>query len=268
MKSLTDLVKFIAGVSEEKQAKTSKKTKSKASNKTFTTKRKTTKSTSNTKTKKGISDRAAKHLSDSIENSGIDLKKELLEELIAKGKKNNAISYEEVIDFSDKNDLSEKETNQLLGIFEKENIELVMQEELDTGNNADSDLTEKEDEFSRAQNIKAKISTSLDFEEEDEIANRHDHFSANDDRQRSRRPGEQVRVEARRKASNTETPAREKSFSGDFRFHRRNYIVKQSFRQMRVLGPHRRVVMPKKWQCLMLHPSEPLNAKYHGIYPF
>jgi len=162
VKRLTDLVKFITGAAEEEQVKKSKKPSS--------LKGKTVKASSKAKvkTKKTSSDAIHKHVSDSIENSGLDLKKELLEELILKGKKNNVLSYEEVIEFSDKNDLSEKGTNQLLGIFEKENIELVMQEELDTGNNADGDLTEKEDEFSRVQNIKAKISTSLDFDEEDE----------------------------------------------------------------------------------------------------
>lgn len=167
MKTLSKLVQLIAGVSDEDKKKSTKKTPTASTAK----KRKTTKASTaskNTKAKKGISASAAKHLSDSIENSGIDLKKELLEELIEKGKRNNAISYEEVIEFSDKNDLSEKDTNQLLRIFEKENIELVMQEELDTADTGNEDLSEKEDEFSRAQNLKAKISSSLEFDDDDE----------------------------------------------------------------------------------------------------
>ena len=158
MKRLADLVKLITGVSDEKPKKDVKKPTPK--------KRKTTKSS--TKTKKGLSVSEVKQISESIESSGLDLKKELLEELIERGKKNNALSYEEVIEFGDKNDLSEKETNQLLCIFEKENIELVMQEELDSGDSVESDLTEKEDEFSRAQNLKAKIGSSIEFEDDED----------------------------------------------------------------------------------------------------
>ena len=160
MKRLADLVRLITGTPEKKK-------KSKEPMKTTaTTRRKSTKATTS-KSKKTTSS-SSKQTSSHIEASGLDLKKELLEELIEKGKRNNVLSYEEVIEFSEKNDLSEKETNQLLRIFEKENIELIMQEELDSGDTADADLTEKEDEFSRSQNLKAKISTSLDFDEDED----------------------------------------------------------------------------------------------------
>jgi len=158
MKKLADLVKLIAGVSNEKPKKESTKTTPK--------KRKSTKAS--TKIKSGLSASAVKQISESIESSGLDLKKEILEELIEKGKKSNALSYEEVIEFSDKNDLSEKETNQLLRIFEKENIELVMQEELSSSDNTEGDLTERDDEFSRVQNLKAKIGSSLEFDDNED----------------------------------------------------------------------------------------------------
>src|SRR5476649_169010 len=62
----------------------------------------------------------------------LDLKKDLIEEFIEKGKRNAVITYEEVIEFCDKNNLVEQETNELLRTLEKENIELITQEELET----------------------------------------------------------------------------------------------------------------------------------------
>ena len=55
--------------------------------------------------------------------TSLDLKKELINELIEEGKKNSSLTYEEVIEFGDKNHLSEKETNALLVRIEKEHIE-------------------------------------------------------------------------------------------------------------------------------------------------
>ncbi len=68
------------------------------------------------------------------ESSGVkksETKVELLEDLLEKGKKNGVIAYEEVIEFGEKNQFTEQEVNDLLRLFEKEHIELVMQEELE-----------------------------------------------------------------------------------------------------------------------------------------
>ena len=64
--------------------------------------------------------------------SDLDHKKELTEEFIEKGKRNNFLTYEEIIEFGDKNHLAEQETNDLLRTLEKENIELITQEELES----------------------------------------------------------------------------------------------------------------------------------------
>jgi len=103
--------------------------------------------------------------------TGVDLKKELIEELLEKGRKGGALSYEEVIEFGEKNHLSEVETNDLLKTFEREHIELVMAEELE-GDQGDIDALGQEDEPSRVH-IKAKLETSLDlhgdqFEDEED----------------------------------------------------------------------------------------------------
>lgn len=155
MKSLAHLVKLITGITKKSKKNMKKTTKKTATKKIVS------------KAKKTLTAKETQHINESIESSGLDLKKELLEELIEKGKRNNAISYEEVIEFSDKNDLSEKETNQLLRIFEKENIDLVMQEELDSGDGAEDELGDKEDAFSRVQNLKS-IGSSLAFEDDED----------------------------------------------------------------------------------------------------
>lgn len=102
---------------------------------------------------------------------GIDLKKEIIDEFIEKGKKGGVVTYEELIEFGDKNHLSEFETNEILKTFEREHVELVTQEELDKAQGEIDDFQEEE-EIS-GTNIKSKIDTSLDlhadqFEEEDE----------------------------------------------------------------------------------------------------
>jgi RNA polymerase primary sigma factor len=50
--------------------------------------------------------------------------------LLEKGKRNGVLSYEEVIGFTRKHKLLEEEVNELLHLFEKENIDLISEEEL------------------------------------------------------------------------------------------------------------------------------------------
>lgn len=95
----------------------------------------------------------------------LDLKKDLIEEFIEKGKRNAVITYEEVIEFCDKNHLVEQETNELLRTLEKENIELITQEELETSHR-DLDEFEGEESSDRGANIKTKLETSLDLQSE------------------------------------------------------------------------------------------------------
>lgn len=88
--------------------------------------------------------------------------KEVVEEFIEKAKRGGILTYEEVIEFSDKNHLAEQETNDLLRLLEKENVELVTQEELETSH-ADIDAFEGEEAVDRSSNIKAKIESSLEI---------------------------------------------------------------------------------------------------------
>jgi RNA polymerase primary sigma factor len=93
------------------------------------------------------------------------LKKTLLEEFVESAKKNNILSYEEVIEFSDKTRLSESEANALLRQLEKENVELVMQEELE-GKHESTDDIEKDESETPQMHLKERFETSLSSDEE------------------------------------------------------------------------------------------------------
>ena len=53
--------------------------------------------------------------------------------LIEKGKNEGVLSYEELLAFTSKNKLGEEDTNELVSMFEKENIDFIMQDELEGG---------------------------------------------------------------------------------------------------------------------------------------
>lgn len=93
----------------------------------------------------------------------LDLKKEHIEEFIEKGKKNNFLTYEEVIEFADKNHLLEAETNELLRSLERENVELITQEELEGAQESLNDFERDEALLRGSGDLKAKLETSLDY---------------------------------------------------------------------------------------------------------
>ncbi len=101
--------------------------------------------------------------------TNIDLHKEIIEEFIEKCKLSGLLSYEELIAFSDKNNVTDAEVTDILRILEKENVELITQEEMET-----EDL--KKDEFEEIEPSRLKLKSKIDtfgiesgeFEEEEE----------------------------------------------------------------------------------------------------
>jgi RNA polymerase primary sigma factor len=101
--------------------------------------------------------------------TSIDLHKEIIEEFIEKCKLSGLLSYEELIAFSDKNNVTDAEVTDILRILEKENVELITQEELES-----EDL--KKDEFEEVEPSRLKLKSKFDtfgiesgeFEEEEE----------------------------------------------------------------------------------------------------
>lgn len=100
----------------------------------------------------------------------LDLKGELINEMIEKGRKAGLLTYEELIEFGERNALNEAETNDILRRLEKEHIDVVMQEELEAGEGLD-EFAHEEDELSPVD-LKSRLESSIDlhgeFEEEGE----------------------------------------------------------------------------------------------------
>lgn len=92
--------------------------------------------------------------------------------LIEKGKCDGVLSYEELILFTTKHKIGEEETNELLGILEKENIDLIMQEELETGGGEADVFLEQHEvaSFPMTKDLKSSLERTeySGFEEESE----------------------------------------------------------------------------------------------------
>ena len=92
-----------------------------------------------------------------------DFKRELVDALIEKGREGGNLTYEEVIAFNERNQLTEKETTDLFKALEREHIELLMEEELH-GQPSDLHDIEKDDLGNQAV-IKEKLATSLQVDD-------------------------------------------------------------------------------------------------------
>lgn len=102
----------------------------------------------------------------SKKQEGIDLKQEIIEGLLERGRKSGVFSYEELMDFTDRNHLTEAETGDLLKLFERENIELVMHDELESHVSDLADF-EKEEAAAAPLDFKTHLEDSLEGEEEE-----------------------------------------------------------------------------------------------------
>jgi RNA polymerase primary sigma factor len=90
-----------------------------------------------------------------------DVKQEIFRSIIEKGQRSGALTYEELIEFSHRYQLAEKDTSDLLRLLEKEGIELIMEEELES---ASIDFGKDED-ADKLGAIKGRLD-SIDFEGE------------------------------------------------------------------------------------------------------
>lgn len=93
------------------------------------------------------------------------LKRELHDNLIEKGKENGVLTYEEVIAFNEKGQLSEKEANDFLKELEKAHIALVMEEEL-----IEQHYDQEKDEYGSGHKgeMKEKLASSINVDDEEE----------------------------------------------------------------------------------------------------
>src|SRR5437868_5349377 len=90
----------------------------------------------------------------------LDVNKELFLEFLDKSVKSNTLTYEELIEFCDQNDVSEQEMGKILRFLEKRNIEVMMQEELDQ-----ADIEEEKSEEAAPKRTMGAIDSSLALDE-------------------------------------------------------------------------------------------------------
>lgn len=98
--------------------------------------------------------------------SADDLKNEFIEELVQKGKNSGVIAYEEIIEFGNKNDLSEHDISDILKALELKHIELVMEDELSSG--SDIIKLSHEEEKIHVAGITNKLAITEDKDEDEE----------------------------------------------------------------------------------------------------
>lgn len=93
-----------------------------------------------------------------------EIKEEIFKILVDKGLRSGSITYEEVIEFAQRYTLSNKDITELLKTLEKEDVELIMNEEFNEGEEELSDF-QKDDDIANEAPRKSSLS-SIDFESE------------------------------------------------------------------------------------------------------
>lgn len=103
-----------------------------------------------------------------------------VEILIEKGRINGVLTYEEVIQFNQRYKFSEEDSNELLRFLEKENIDLISQEELESSAD-DFDTFVDGEEQSRFEILKPDLESSLEGADlSSELSSDDDYFSEKD----------------------------------------------------------------------------------------
>lgn len=92
----------------------------------------------------------------------LDLKEEILSELIERGKKAGVLTYEEIVEFGERNNFTEQDTEKFLRTLDREGIDLVTQEELESSVETVADEFETEERPTRNVSIKTNIEHSID----------------------------------------------------------------------------------------------------------
>jgi len=113
--------------------------------------------------KKGNKDNISKKLKSKNNIEGLNLQQELIDSLVEKAKKAGVLSYEELIDFCDKNGIPENEMSDIIKTLEKDNVELVMHEELEMKEGVFNDFEKDED------NINTRRANPLDYVSDEDI---------------------------------------------------------------------------------------------------
>lgn len=92
----------------------------------------------------------------------------LMAPLVEEGKKHGVLSYESVTNFGEENKLNESYMNQVLKHLEKSNIELVMQEELEEGQDVGASAEPDEQEAQKFNTIESSLELHTKAEDDEE----------------------------------------------------------------------------------------------------
>jgi RNA polymerase primary sigma factor len=112
--------------------------------------------------KKELSEENEQTTKPDLKKGDSEVRQEIFKTIVDKGSRSGALTYEELIEFSQRYQFSEKETNDLLRLLEKEGIELIMQDEVDSSLSLDYEKEETSDKSSKP------ALDSMDFEAESE----------------------------------------------------------------------------------------------------
>lgn len=80
-----------------------------------------------------------------------------LEVMIERGRANGVLTYEELFTFTQKHKLNEEDSNEILRLLEKENIDLISQEELEAATGGTEDIIEDSDYPSSKANLESSL---------------------------------------------------------------------------------------------------------------
>lgn len=100
---------------------------------------------------------------DKVPSKDLDPRDELVHEIIDKGKRLGVLTYEEIVEFSERNHFAEQDTERLLRTLDKEGVELITQEEYEASIDSVAADYESEDRpTSRSAALKPNIDQSID----------------------------------------------------------------------------------------------------------
>ncbi|NDD53641.1 RNA polymerase sigma factor RpoD [bacterium] len=106
--------------------------------------------------------------------------------LVEKGRNEGVLTYEELMSFNSRNRLSDEDANELIRILERENIDLISQDELETGNQDFDGLIEANSgKSAKFEKLPSDIEGSLDATEPNEAAQDDDYYEKDLDKIKS-----------------------------------------------------------------------------------
>lgn len=117
------------------------------------------------KTTKKIDDKVTPQKIEATPKKDKEVITEIFKTILEKGKRSGALTYEELIEFSQRYQLNEKDTQEVLRLLEKEGVELIIQDEIDAASLPIDDF--QKDEETAKVGAKSKLD-SIDLESETE----------------------------------------------------------------------------------------------------